>query len=312
MKNVVIVFNMGGPNNLSEISSFLYNIFSDRNIINLQFCLRSIIARTISFIRTPYAKRMYSKIGGKSPILKNTYEQSDVLEKLLGSNYKVFVCMRYTRPKIYDIINQVISIHPKKIIFLPLYPQFSKATTLSFYLQWLEIVRNINITTIKIINFFVMDDFIKALFDNTKNSTNSFSDIFSYRYLFTAHGLPKKNIRMGDPYQVQIELTANLLAKKLGITDYVLCYQSRIGPVEWLGPSTYNEVIRAGKDNKGIVIVPISFTSENLETLYELDIYYKSIALKSGVKNYIRVPTVGANRDFISGLAKLVMNIEMV
>jgi ferrochelatase len=149
--------------------------------------------------------------------------------------------------------------------------------------------------------------FVEAVAANARGTAAKAKPGISYRWLFSAHGLPKRVIARGDPYQWQTEQTAAALVERLGVSDWTICYQSRVGPLEWIGPATDAEIKRAGADGKGVVVVPIAFVSEHSETLVELDIDYARLARESGVPDYLRVPTAGVRQEFITGLAQLVL-----
>ena len=317
MKKAVILFNLGGPDSLESVEPFLFNLFNDSEILDLPKILRYLLAKIISKKRKPIAKKIYSEIGGSSPILKLTNDQSRSLENKLNENnnkdnYKCFVVMRCWHPRATQVVSLVKDYDADEIILLPLYPQYSPATSGSSIKEWIEISEKnkINKPT-KIICCYPTDkDFIIA---HTKLIKKKIENLNSYKLIFSAHGLPEKNIKKGDPYQWQVEQSVKKIVEKLNIEnlDWILCYQSRVGPLKWIGPSTDDEIINASKENKSIVIVPIAFVSEHSETLVELDIEYKKLAEKNGCKNYYRVPALGTNKDFINSLYKLVVNTNL-
>ena len=318
MKKAIILFNLGGPDNPESVEPFLFNLFYDPAILNLPKILRYPLARLISKKRTPITKKIYKAIGGASPILKLTTEQANALEKKLNNEnnkniYKCFVVMRCWNPRAIQVVNQVKSYKPEEIILLPLYPQYSAATSGSSIKEWLEISRknNLNIPLKKICCYPTQNEFIHCHVLLIKKEIEKLKE---FRLIFSAHGLPEKNIKKGDPYQWQVEQSVNKIVEKLNINnlDWILSYQSRVGPLKWIEPSTDNEIIRASKENKIIVLVPVAFVSEHSETLVELDIEYKKIAIKNGCKNYKRIPALGTTEKFIESLSKLVLdtNIE--
>ena len=317
MKKAVILFNLGGPDSQESVEPFLFNLFYDPEILNLPKILRYPIAKIISKKRKPTAQKIYSKIGGSSPILKLTNNQSKALENKLNENinkdiYKCFVVMRCWHPRASQVVNLVKDYNADEIILLPLYPQYSSATSGSSIKEWLEISKKnkINKPT-KIICCYPTDDnFIIA---HTKLIKETIQNLNSYKLIFSAHGLPERNIKKGDPYQWQVEQSVSKIIEKLNINnlDWILSYQSRVGPLKWIGPSTDNEIINASKKNKTILLVPIAFVSEHSETLVELDIEYKKLAIENGCKNYYRVPALGTNKDFINSLYKLIINTNL-
>ncbi len=313
-KIAVVLFNLGGPDSLDAVQPFLFNLFCDKAIITVPNPFRYFIAKLISSKRTHQAKEIYSQIGGRSPILFETEAQKKALEKKLNGNkneYKVFISMRYWYPFSYETIEDVKKYSPDEIILLPLYPQFSTTTTESSVDDWGAQAKKIgmNIKTNIVKNYFFEENFIKS---HSSLIKKLYKNSEKLRILFSAHGLPKKIVEKGDPYQRQVEKTVELVVKDLAIEnlDYVVCYQSRVGPLEWIGPSTESELERAGEEKVSVMVVPIAFVSEHSETLVELDIEYKKLAMDSGVKNYYRVPTLSTDELFIKSLAEICLNSD--
>ncbi len=307
----VVIFNLGGPDNLKNVRPFLFNLFYDKAILNLINPFRYLLAKLVSTRRNSTAQDIYKHLGGRSPILEETQKQADALQKSLGEDYKVFVCMRYWFPLIDSVIKQVMDSNPEEIILLPLYPQYSLATTGSFFDAWDKAMKETGclIPLRKICCYPSNSLFNKSYMAIISQEIKNQNIPQNARYLFSAHGLPKKNIAQGDPYEEHVHFSVNEVTKGLPlIRDYVICYQSKVGPLEWLGPSTEDEILRAANDKVPIVIVPISFVSENSETLYELDYLYHTYANSLGLTQYYRIPTVQANTLFIEALASLVQN----
>jgi ferrochelatase len=306
-RKAVILFNLGGPDSPEAVQPFLFNLFNDPAIISVPNPMRYFLAKLISSRRAPKAQEIYKYIGGKSPILENTNAQAQALEAALGEEYKTFVCMRYWHPMSDDVAQRVNDYNPDEIILLPLYPQFSTTTTHSSMNDWNRACRKIKLEcpTRSICCYPTQKDFIFAQADLVRKAYESASLLGTPRVLFSAHGLPEKIIAKGDPYQWQVEQTTLKVVEALDIhgLDFVNCYQSRVGPLKWIGPSTEDEIVRAKKDNVPIVLVPIAFVSEHSETLVELDIEYRHLAGESG---YFRVPTVSLAPHFIEGLKALV------
>ena len=315
MNKAVILFNLGGPDKLESVEPFLFNLFNDPEILSIPSIFRYPLAKFISKRRAPIAKNIYKEIGNKSPILELTQEQATSLEKSLSAkgNYKCFVVMRCWHPRAIDVIKKVKEFNPDEIILLPLYPQFSAATSGSSINEWKDLCKkeNFNVKTKTICCYPTESNFIKShanLIRKTIHNTES----KNFKLLFSAHGLPEIKIKKGDPYQWQIEQTveaimSNLVKENL---DYIISYQSRVGPLKWIGPSTDEVIIKYSKEKKGIVIVPVAFVSEHSETLVELDIEYKKLAEKNGCSFYKRVPALGIEENFIKGLTKLVLQKE--
>jgi ferrochelatase len=312
-KTAVIIYNLGGPNSRNEIGFFLFNLFYDKNIVNLPNPFRYILAKLISKLRKKGAMRNYDKLGGKSPLFVNTIKQAEALqEKLDKDRYEVFISMNFCHPLPQETIKQIVKYNPTDIILIPLYPQFSTTTTASFLEKWDVAFKNSGLNCPQKITccYYSQKEFIlsatkifhtayhKALIKNGKPYV-----------IFVAHGLPEKIIKSGDPYQWQVQNTARLIVEAADIhdLDYVLAYQSRVGPVSWIKPYADEIIIEASKKNKNILVVPISFVSEHVETLVELDIEYNELAIENGAKAYHRTKTVSEDDKFIEGLKNIVM-----
>jgi len=306
MKIAIILFNLGGPDSLEAVQPFLRNLFSDPAIITLPTWLRLPLARFIAARRTPKATAIYAKIGGSSPILGQTEAQARALEEALGTEHewRGYVCMRYWHPMTEAVVRSVKRFAPDRIVLLPLYPQFSTTTTGSSVKAWNAAAGELKAPTVSVESYPTEPGFIRASVELVKEGLAQTKG--ATRVLFSAHGLPEKTIKAGDPYQRQVEQTAAAIGEHLGTVDWSVCYQSRVGPLRWIGPSTESEIARAGKDKTGIVLYPLSFVSEHSETLVELDIDYRHLAGELGVPAYVRVPTVGTHKQFIHGLANLV------
>lgn len=307
-KTAVVLFNLGGPGSQEEVRPFLYSLFSDPAILSLPNPLRSLLAALITWKRLKEAREIYALLGGGSPLLKNTHTQAQALEMELGEGYKTFVAMRHAAPKIQTTLQEVEAYDPQEVILLPLYPHYSTTTTESFLRGWSKAIKGQKTPTRFVSSYPEQSGFIEAMADLTVPHYTRAKNEGIPRVLFTAHGLPEKIIKGGDPYQRQIEQTAKRLVERLGLSsgEVVLCYQSRVGPLKWIGPSTEEEVIKAAQDKKPLVVVPISFVSEHSETLVELDITYQKLALFHGCPAYHRVETVQTHPSFIKGLASLV------
>ena len=314
MNVAVVLFNLGGPDKLDSVEPFLFNLFNDPAILNLPSFLRYPLAKLISKRRAPTAKAIYKEIGGSSPIVKLTRDQAASLEQSLnmnekGLNYKVFIAMRCWHPRASETIQLVKKFNPEEIILLPLYPQYSAATSGSSILEWKNIAKknNLNISTRTICCYPQDEKFVKAHSELIKKNINGLTN---FKLIFSAHGLPEKNIKKGDPYQWQVEQSVNKIMNEMNQDniDYILSYQSRVGPLKWIGPSTDEVIIDNSKKGKNIIVVPIAFVSEHSETLVELDIEYKKLAKDNGCKNYIRVEALGINKYFIESLSDLILN----
>jgi ferrochelatase len=309
VKIAIILFNLGGPDSPEAVQPFLKNLFGDPAIISLPSLLRLPLARFIASRRAPKARKIYDQIGGSSPILGQTEAQARALEEALGTEHewRGYVCMRYWHPMTEAVVRSVKRFAPDRIVLLPLYPQFSTATTDSSVKAWNAVAAatKLNIPTQTVCCYPDDPGFIAASVDLVKQGLAEAGD-GPVRVLFSAHGLPEKVIRRGDPYQVQVERTAQAITDQVGGIDWSVCYQSRVGPLKWIGPSTDAEIRRAGADKRAVVLYPLAFVSEHSETLVELDIDYRRLAESCGVPVYKRVPTVGTHPSFIAGLANRV------
>jgi ferrochelatase len=313
MKLAIVLFNLGGPDSPEAVEPFLRNLFSDPAIITLPAIFRWPLARMIARRRAPVAAKIYAHMGGRSPIFEETRAQANALEKSLskdGVQAKAFVAMRYWHPFSNGAARAVKAFGPDKIVLLPLYPQYSTTTTASSVKDWAKAARKAGLSapTSRACCYPWEPGFVAAAVAKIRDAAKDLQPGLSYRLLLSAHGLPKRVIQKGDPYQWQVEQSAAAIVKALARPelDPVVCYQSRVGPLEWIGPSTDAEITRAGKDGKGVVVAPIAFVSEHSETLVELDIEYRKLAQETGVPDYRRAATVGTHPDFIEGLAGLV------
>lgn len=313
----VVLFNLGGPDSLQAVRPFLYNLFSDPAILRLPAVLRPVLAAFIAYRRAKVARGIYAQIGGCSPILELTQQQAEALQRRLAARQddpvKVVIAMRYWHPMSDAAARELAAFKPDQIVLLPLYPQFSTTTTASSLNAWTEAAANAGISapTRAICCYPDADGLIDALAAGVTAGLREVPQGQTVRVLFSAHGLPKRVIEQGDPYQAQVEATAAATAARLALDglDWTICYQSRVGPLEWIGPSVDAELARAGRDRVAVVLVPIAFVSEHSETLVELDIEARAEAARLGVPVFVRVPTVSTAPAFIEGLAAMVERV---
>jgi len=308
----IVLFNLGGPDGPGAVRPFLFNLFNDPAIIALPGPLRWLVARLISTRRAPLARAIYEHLGGASPLLANTEAQARALEAALADlgTVKAFIAMRYWHPMSDAAARAVAAFAPDRVVLVPLYPQFSTTTTGSSLAAWHRAAAAAGVTapTGGVCCYPSEPGLVAALAARVAAGYRAAAAHGPPRVLFSAHGLPKKIVAAGDPYQWQVEQTAAAVARALAIDglDWVVCYQSRVGPLEWIGPATEDEIRRAGGDRVPVVVAPIAFVSEHSETLVELDIEYRRLAQENGVPAYVRVPTVDTDAGFVAGLARLV------
>jgi ferrochelatase len=309
----VILFNLGGPDSLEAVRPFLFNLFKDPAIITLPSGIRHALAGLISWRRAPIAQEIYRHLGGSSPLLPGTQAQADALAQALGGfakQVKVGIAMRYWHPFSAEIAAEMAAWKPDRLVLLPLYPQYSTTTSGSSIEDWHRSAKKAGLTApVKTICCYPrLSGWVIAQAELLRECLAALGEAAPVRVLFSAHGLPKKIIDAGDPYQVQIETGARTIVSLLGMPelDWQVCYQSRVGRLEWIGPSTDAEIKRAGQERKGVVVLPIAFVSEHSETLVELDIEYAHLAEQCQLPFYRRVPTVGTHPAFIQSLAELV------
>lgn len=311
-RRAVVLFNLGGPDRSDAVEPFLFNLFNDPVVIGLPTLLRRPVARQIARARARTARGIYDRLGGGSPILPNTEAQAAALQATLGADHRVFIAMRCWHPMADQTARDVKEWGAEEIVLLPLYPQFSTTTTGSSLADWVRAARQagLAVPTRAVCCYPDEPGFIAAIADATRKLLRLWRSDEPKRILFSAHGLPQRVIAKGDPYEWQVERTVAairaVLADDLRGIDSVLCYQSRVGPMKWIGPSTEGEIQRAGADKIGLLVVPVAFVSEHSETLIELDADYKHLAGRVGVPTYLRAPTASVHEAFIAGLARLV------
>ena len=311
-KIAVVLFNLGGPDEPEAVQPFLFNLFNDKAIITLPQPLRWCLATLVSHRRAPVARKIYEHLGGASPLLGHTRDQAHALETALSARGEVrcFIAMRYWHPMTEEAVLEVKNFNPDRIVLLPLYPQYSTTTSASAIAEWhrLAAAEGLRAPTHALCCYATEAGFVEAHGALIRAALDRMEGKF--RLLFSAHGLPKKIVERGDPYVWQIERSAAAIAGSLATAnpdlDWTVCYQSRVGPLDWVGPSTDEELRRAGAEGIAVVVVPIAFVSEHSETLVELDIEYRDLAEEAGVRDYVRVPALGVGPAFIDGLAGLV------
>jgi protoporphyrin/coproporphyrin ferrochelatase len=305
----IVLFNLGGPDSLQAVRPFLFNLFNDRAIIDAPQPFRFLIAQLISRTREKTAQANYAQMGGRSPLLAETMKQAEALEaaiakRITNVTFKCFLAMRYWRPFTRDAAKAAEEWGATDAILLPLYPQYSSTTTASSLAAW----RRVSKTPASTICCYPAGrGFAEAHAQAILQAWRDAGEPARPRVLFSAHGLPQRVIDRGDPYQWQVEQSVAAVRSLLPPDwEKRICYQSRVGPLKWIGPSTDEEVRAAGRDGAGVIVSPIAFVSDHVETLVELDIEYAHLARTAGVPFYLRAPALGAAPCFIDALADLV------
>jgi len=314
----VVLFNLGGPDSPEAVRPFLVNLFTDPAILRVPGFVRPWLGRLIAWKRVKAAQENYAIIGGKSPLRELTDEQARALEAALntkepGADYRCFVAMRYWHPFSDAAARDVKQWGADEILLIPLYPQYSSTTTGSSVTAWNEACAAIGLSlpTTELCCFHSDAGFAQAtarlVEEAYAKARADLPEDVRLRVLFSAHGLPERIIQAGDPYQWQVEQTmaAVLTALDRPGLDPIVCYQSRVTPQKWIGPSTEAEIERAAREKVAVLICPIAFVSEHSETLVELDVEYRHLAEKHGIPGYYRVPAQNADAGFIEALADL-------
>jgi protoporphyrin/coproporphyrin ferrochelatase len=307
----VVLFQLGGPDSLQNIEPFLYNLFCDPDIIDFPFAriARQPLAKLISVSRAKHVAHHYAEIGGKSPILENTRRQATALEADLRPSFdaKVVVAMRYWQPFTNEAIAEMERFAPDEIVLLPLYPQYSKTTTGSSLNEWNRHWKG-RTPLHTIVDFYQDPNYLAAFVETIDRTLAEFADPRDVDMVFSAHSVPVAIIEKGDPYQRQIEATVDLLCDTgRWPCRRHLCYQSKVGASKWLRPSMHETVkLLAAEGRKHLLVVPVSFVSDHVETLHELDIEHREQARGLGIDDYRMTPGLNDTPRFIQALSGLV------
>ena len=309
-KTAVLLLQMGGPDSLDAIEPFLYNLFSDRDIIRIgPAFLQPLIARGISRRRSKKVAEYYRQIGGKSPIRELTEQQAAELERALGDGYRCFVAMRYSKPDTIEALAAIKREGISRVIALSLYPHYSRATSGSSFNELERVLAQSKARfEVRYIRQFYDDPaYIAALAEKVEGGLAAFGDRSAVQVVFSAHGLPQSFIDSGDPYLDHIQATVRLVMERFGGISHHLAFQSRAGPVEWLEPSTEETMAKlAAAGCRSLLMVPLSFVSDHIETLYEIDIQYREEARQLGIVDFRRTESLNSSPAFIGCLAELV------
>lgn len=317
----VLLFNLGGPDDLDSVEPFLVGLFSDRDIIELPLgaVVQPLFARLVARLRGPSVRRNYALIGGGSPQLRLTRAQAAALEARLNKGspgrFRVFIAMRYWHPTTEEALSEIAAAGISRIVTLPLYPHYSKATTGSSQKElervllrpeWTE--RGLEVSSIA--SYACDPLYLDALADTVRRALFGFAPAVreSVVLLFSAHGLPQRFVEQGDPYVREIETTRRGVLERLGVGNrQLLGYQSRTGPVKWIGPGTDELIEALGRQGvREVLLVPLSFVSDHFETLYEVDILFAEKAKRAGITDYRRPEALNTHPLFIEALARLV------
>jgi len=314
----IVLFNLGGPDAPESIRPFLVNLFTDPAILRVPGWVRPWLGRLIAWRRTRPATENYAVLGGRSPLLELTQAQAAALQEGLATasfEARCFVAMRYWHPMSDATAQAVKAWNPDEVLLLPLYPQYSTTTTGSSVEAWKRAANRAGIVapTVTLCCWHSDRGFAEAtaalVRQAWRRAQAELAPGIPLRLLFSAHGLPESIVSGGDPYQWQVEQTVARTVECLGIdsVDHVVCYQSRVTPQKWIGPSTEEELERAGRDKVAVLVCPIAFVSEHSETLVELDVEYREVAEHFGVPGYFRVPAQNSDPAFIAALRGLVL-----
>ncbi|HEX8249354.1 MAG TPA: ferrochelatase [Pyrinomonadaceae bacterium] len=318
----VVLLNLGGPDSLEAVEPFLLNLFNDPDIINfpLSFLFRKRLARLISSKRHPRIQEQYKQIGGKSPLKDFTLGQANLLERKLNEKFpaKVYAAMRYWHPLTEEALDEIEKDGVKKVVLLPLYPQYSKATTESSVKEWekqlalRENSRQRRLEWSLIESYYDFPPYIDAFVERVNQGLEKFplEKRRGVHILFSAHGTPMKLVRAGDPYSEHIKKTVSAVVKQGDFAqENSLCYQSKVGPQKWLKPSTPETIAAlAARGVKNMLVVPIAFASDHLETLFEVGIEFRHLAKNAGVEQFEVTEGLNYSEKFIDALARLVFD----
>jgi protoporphyrin/coproporphyrin ferrochelatase len=314
MKVGVVLFQLGGPDSLESIEPFLYNLFSDPDIIDFPFAriARQPLAKLIAARRAKVVARHYSEIGGKSPLLEFTARQAAALETELRKDLdaRVAIAMRYWHPLTEQAIKEMERHAPGELVLLPLYPQYSKTTTGSSVNEWRRrfVPNGWNPRIHLIPEFHENPEYLDSVVASIKRSLEEFANAADVDMVFSAHSVPVAVVEQGDPYQRQIERTVELVWQRGRWPGRRhICYQSKVGASKWLSPSMHETIARlAAEGRRNVLVAPISFVSDHVETLHEIDIEHREQAHRLGIDNFRMVPGLNDSPEFIRALASMV------
>lgn len=320
MQRGVLLFNLGGPETLEDVRPFLYNLFSDPEIIRIRSgILRRALAHCIASVRQGKSRRLYRQIGGGSPLRRITEAQASALSGVLesrGYSARVYVGMRCWKPSIDEAVQSILEDRITRLVLLPLFPQFSVTTTGSCLKHFRRLDNQLGLSsgiqTAVVDSWYDEPRYVEAMADMIREGIRRFSpDKKDERVflLYSAHSLPESYVREGDPYLDQTRRSMEMIHAALG-SEYpsALAFQSRVGPVRWLRPSTRDVLMKLAREGRTkVLVIPLSFVSDHIETLQEIDIAYKKMALRAGIKEFHRAPSLNTYPKFIQALADCVL-----
>lgn len=306
-QTAVFLMNLGGPRSLAEVEPYLYQLFSDPLLISAPFGpFRPLVAKLISRLRASSSAEKYALIGGKSPLVEGTEAQARALAAVLGPGYSCHLAMRCGQPSTEAGVREALASGAERAVALPLYPQWANATTLSSLLELRRFWPRER-PLAEICTWHDHEGYLEASAAALREVLAGVPAELREQVLviFSAHGLPMSQVKKGDPYPRYVEISSRETARRAGVASWQITYQSKVGPVAWLGPDTV-EFLQANAKGRVVVAIPIAFVSEHLETLYDMDILAKEAAEKAGAALYLRVPALGTRPDFIAALADVV------
>jgi protoporphyrin/coproporphyrin ferrochelatase len=310
-KTGIVLFNLGGPDSLNAVEPFLANLFNDRDIFKLPFQNR--LSKFIAKKRAPKIIKEYELIGGSSPLICWTELQAKALKealKLEGYDADVFIAMRYWKPLTAETAKIVEEGCFDKVFLLPLYPHFSVSTTGSSFNEWTRVYTGNKQGLVYINDYFDNEKYAASINKRIDEALLLFPEEKrnGVQLVFSAHGTPVSYVKKGDPYSGQIKKTVELVMKQRNNSHkYCECFQSKVGPVKWLTPSTKTMIEElAAQGEKSLLIIPISFVSDHLETLFELNIQYRELSEKAGIENYIVMQGLNDSELFIEALTEII------
>lgn len=309
MKTAVVLLNLGGPEEGSGVTAYLEKLMCDPAVIRLPLIARNLFAFCLSRLRASKTRRLYAIIGGGSSLRRETEQQARALQRALENKGDFLCCvaMRYARPSLEETVGRLLQWGADTLVYLPMYPQFSTVTTGS---GWNELLRcaGKRFRLVPVWSYAGADGFVYALARRVAAACQEANKKGRPKVIFSAHALPLGIVRDGDPYPEQCRTTATAVMKRVHDyqEDWVLSYQSRMSPIRWLGPFTEDEVTKAAQQGRPVVVVPLSFTVENLETRVDLDLRLRQMAFQAGAPGFFRIPTVGETPEFIAALTVLV------